>query len=135
MFSKEATKKGDKRKMTKTRAKAIKLYWNIAKERCPFHEEEMINSFLEGFIDCAEYLLLQNTELEKENAELKEQCSILADCNTCTSACKTENIEMKNNLTKAKELLKKVLDLKKIVTKAEEYLLLEEAEQFLKENA
>ena len=41
----------------------------------------------------------------KENAELKEQCSILADCNTCTSACKTENIEMKKQLTKAKEII------------------------------
>ncbi len=52
--------------MTKARERAIKLYWKIAKERCPFHEEEMVNSFLEGFIDCAEYLLLQNTELEKK---------------------------------------------------------------------
>ena len=45
-------------------------------------------------------------ELEKENAELKEQCLILADCNTCNSTCKTENIEMKQQLTKAKELPK-----------------------------
>ena len=29
--------------------------------------------------------------LEKENAELKEQCLILADCNTC----KNENVEIK----------------------------------------
>ena len=42
----------------------------------------------------------------KENAELKEQCSILADCNTCTSTCKTENIEMKKQLTNAKEIIK-----------------------------
>ena len=48
--------------MTNARKKAIKLYWKIAKERCPFHKEEMANSFLEGFIDCAEYLLLQNTD-------------------------------------------------------------------------
>ena len=34
------------------------------------------------------------TELEKENAELKEQCLILADCNTCNSTCKTENKEL-----------------------------------------
>ena len=34
-------------------------------------------------------------ELEKENAELKEQCLILADCNTCHSTCKNENVEMK----------------------------------------
>ena len=50
-------------------------------------------------------------DLEKENAELKEQCSILADCNTCTSTCKTENIEMKKQLTKAKNLLAKWVEL------------------------
>lgn len=27
-------------------------------------------------------------ELKEENEELKEQCSILADCNTCYSSCK-----------------------------------------------
>ena len=47
-------------------------------------------------------------ELEKENAELKEQCLILADCNTCNSTCKTENIEMKKQLTKAKEIIEKL---------------------------
>lgn len=60
----------------------------------------------------------------KENAELKEQCSILADCNTCTSACKTENIEMKKQLTKAKEIIKAFLDSSdlNIKHKAEEFL-------------
>lgn len=71
---------GDKRKMTKNREKAIKLYWGIAKGRCPFHEEEIVNGFLEGFIDCAEYLLLQYAELEKENAELKEKNKWLEGC-------------------------------------------------------
>ncbi len=52
-----------------------------------FEEADMKQAYLQGQLD-----------LVKENAELKEQCSILADCNTCTSACKTENIEMKNNL-------------------------------------
>ena len=47
-------------------------------------------------------------ELEEENAELKEQCSILADCNTCHSTCKNENIEMKKQLTKAKKIIKKL---------------------------
>ena len=46
-------------------------------------------------------------ELEKENAELKEQCLILADCNTCHSTCKNENAEIKKQLTKAKEIIKK----------------------------
>ena len=47
-------------------------------------------------------------ELEKENAELKKQCSILADCNTCHSTCKNENVEMKKQLAKAKELIEKM---------------------------
>lgn len=34
---------------------------------------------------------------EEEKAELKEQCSILADCNTCHSTCKNENIEIRSN--------------------------------------
>ena len=50
-------------------------------------------------------------ELEKENTELKEQCSILADCNTCYSSCKNENIEMKKQLTKAKEIIGNLLGL------------------------
>lgn len=69
--------------------------------------------------------------LEKENAELKEQCSILADCNTCTSACKTENIEMKNNLTKAKELLKRYVPYRQITDSKAYKDLAEETEQFL----
>lgn len=48
-------------------------------------------------------------ELKEENEELKEQCSILADCNTCYSTCKNENIEMKKQLTKAKEYIKLLL--------------------------
>ena len=47
-------------------------------------------------------------ELEKENAELKEQCSILADCNTCHSTCKNENVEMKEQLIKVKEIIEKM---------------------------
>ena len=48
-------------------------------------------------------------ELKEENLELKEQCSILADCNTCYSSCKNENVEMKKQLTKAKEYIKLLL--------------------------
>ena len=58
--------------MTKARKKAIKLYWKIAKERCPFHEDEIVNGFLEGFIDCAEYLLMQIEELKKQNKKLEK---------------------------------------------------------------
>lgn len=72
-------------------------------------------------------------ELEKENAELKELKKKKEEIEIMTNFCKACKKMHTDNLTKAKELLKKVLDLKKVVTKAEEYLLLEEAEQFLKE--
>ena len=71
-------------------------------------------------------------ELKKENAELKEQCLILADCNTC----KTENIEMKKQLTKAQEIIKNLID-DLIAIDGEQIGELEavkEAEQFLKES-
>lgn len=57
-----------------------------------------------------EILCKENTELENENAELREQCSTLADCNICHSTCKTENIELKKQLTKAKEIIKSMID-------------------------
>ena len=48
------------------------------------------------------YKKMTKEELERENAELKEQCLILADCNTCHSTCS----EIKKQLTKAKEIIK-----------------------------
>ena len=46
-------------------------------------------------------------ELRKEATMTVEwECTPIADCNTCNSTCKTENIEMKKQLTKAKEILK-----------------------------
>ena len=79
-------------------------------------------------------------ELEKENAELKEQCLILADCNTCHSTCS----EIKKQLTQAKEIIKDYLTIAKgshttVCGVPEEnrtiYVLKlnKEAEQFLKE--
>ena len=75
-------------------------------------------------------------ELEKENAELKEQCLILADCNTCNSTCKTENIEMKKQLIKAKEIIKNLIDDLTAIDGEEirELEAVKEAEQFLKES-
>ena len=72
-------------------------------------------------------------ELEEENAVLKEQCSILADCNTCHSTCKNENIEMKKQLTKAKELIEELSSSLSVVGECgeEECELLNRAEQFL----
>ena len=76
-------------------------------------------------------------ELEKENAELKEQCSILADCNTCHSTCKNENVEMKKQLIKAKEIIRKLVNefyyLCELHNFATDYECLSEAEQFIRE--
>lgn len=82
-------------------------------------------------------IICKNTaELEKENAELKEQCLILADCDICNSTCKTENIEMKKQLTKAKEIIEKLFNAfaSNDFFKEEELLAMAEAEQFLKES-
>ena len=76
-------------------------------------------------------------ELEKENAELKEQCLILADCNTCHSTCKKDNVEIKKQLTKAKEIIKKLVHefyyLCELHNFATDYECLAEAEQFIRE--
>ena len=73
------------------------------------------------------------SRLEKENAELKEQCSILADCNTCHSSCKNENAEMKEQLTKAKELIKEMLSILPKENIEGVYEITEKAEQFIRE--
>ncbi len=53
-----------------------------------------------GEEDCQQHLtnpllsaIFKIEALKKENAELKEQCLILADCDTCYSPCKNENVE------------------------------------------
>ena len=68
-----------------------------------------------------------------ENAELKEQCSILADCNTCHSSCKNENAEMKEQLTKAKELIKEMLSILPKENIEGVYEITEKAEEFIRE--
>ena len=72
------------------------------------------------------------SRLEKRNAELKEQCSILADCNTCHSSCKNENVETKKQLIKAKNLLTRFI-MGSVYFNGKETDLVEEAEQFLRE--
>lgn len=69
------------------------------------------------------------SRLEKENVELKEQCLILADCNTC----KNENVEIKKQLTKAKELIKEMLSILPKENIEGVYEITEEAEQFIRE--
>lgn len=80
-----------------------------------------------------EIICKENAELEKENAELKEQCLILADCNTCNSTCKAENIEMKKQLIKAEEIIKNLIDDLTAIDGEEirELEAVKEAEQFL----
>ena len=90
-----------------------------------------------GYLESAESREKRIAELEKENAELKEQCLILADCNTCHSTCKNENVEMKKQLTKAKELIKKLVHefyyLCELHNFATDYECLAEAGRFLRE--
>jgi len=92
----------------------------------------------------AEFQQSSNMSRHFENKKLKEGLAVGSvlnkGLNSMNKALEEERDKYRNmvfdkdeQLTKAKELLKKVLDLKKVVTKAEEYLLLEEAEQFLKE--
>ena len=76
-------------------------------------------------------LFNRNKELKEENEELKEQCSILADCNTYYSSCKNENIEMKKQLTKAKEIIKEMLSILPKENIEGIYEITEKAEQFL----
>ena len=73
------------------------------------------------------------SRLEKENADLKEQCSILADCSTCHSSCKNENVEMKEQLTKAKELIKEMLSILPKENIEGVYEITEKAEEFIRE--
>ena len=77
-------------------------------------------------------------ELKEENEELRQQCMILADCDTCYSPCKTENLEMKEYLTKAKEIIKSLCGMVRELNKPNVQLTnvdysLSPAEQFLKE--
>ena len=76
----------------------------------------------------------QIAELKEENSELKEQCSILADCNTCYSSCKNENIEMKKQLTKAKEIIKEMISILPKENIEGIYEITKYAEQFLNSN-
>lgn len=79
----------------------------------------------------------ENAELKEENKFLKEQCLILADGNVCSSTCS----EIKKQLTKAKEILTKLLEEEKNNTywemngsdKSSYYKVRKQAEQFLKE--
>lgn len=66
-------------------------------------------------------------------AELEEQCLLLADCNTCNSTCKNENVEIKKQLIKAKELIKEMLSILPKENIEGIYEITEEAEQFLRE--
>lgn len=62
-------------------------------------------------------------------AKLEEQCLLLADCNTC----KNENVEIKKQLIKAKELIKEMLSILPKENIEGIYEITEEAEQFLRE--
>lgn len=103
-------------------------------------DENNVVRLFRGEEDCQQYLtnpllsaIFKIEALKKENEELKEQCLILADCNTCHSTCKNENVEMKKQLTKAKELIKEMLSILPKENIEGVYEITEEAEEFLKE--
>ena len=70
-----------------------------------FYDDVDFKASKEGYLASAKPREKRIAKLEKENAELKEQCSILADCNTCHSTCKNENVELKKQLIKAIEII------------------------------
>lgn len=79
--------------MTEERAKVIdKGFYKIAKERCLFNDETLQNAFYEGFLDCAEYLLLQLTEKDKQIEKMK-----------CCYNCKHSRTEYKHCRTNKHE--------------------------------
>ena len=103
-------------------------------------DENNVVRLFRGEEDCQRYLtnpllsaIFKIEALKKENEELKEQCLILADCNTCHSTCKNENVEMKKQLTKAKELIKEMLSILPKENIEGIYEITEEAEQFIRE--
>lgn len=95
------------------------------------------NNKLKSRLEQVERLKQENKELREENKFLKEQCLILADGNVCSSTCS----EIKKQLTKAKEILTKLLEEEKNNTywemngsdKSSYYEVRKQAEQFLKE--
>lgn len=113
-----------------------------------FRGEELQEAFLAG-IEAATFELNKGIiqVLTKENAELKERCSIL-DKSLITST--KNNIErqkiideIKEQLTKAKELLKRLLEEERDnvfwemngADKSSYFQVVKQAEQFLKESA
>ena len=63
---------GDKRKVTNARERAIKMYWKMAKVKCPFQTEEIVNGYLEGFIDGVAEVMQDNKwhDLRKDPEDL-----------------------------------------------------------------
>ena len=42
------------------RKQVIQNYLKLAKEKCPFTDEDLINGYIEGFLDCAEMFELKD---------------------------------------------------------------------------
>lgn len=42
------------------RKQVIQNYLKLAKEKCPFTDEDLINGYVEGFLDCAEMFELKD---------------------------------------------------------------------------
>ena len=46
--------------MKKIRKQVVQNYLKLAKEKCPFTDEDLINGYIEGFLDCAEMFELKD---------------------------------------------------------------------------
>ena len=103
---------------------------NKCKERAKIFQQAMESCHSSSPIDCIEWFADRITELEKENAELKEKVNILDNCDRLGDVI-TE--EYKAQLTKAKELLKRYVPYRQITDSKAYKDLADETEQFLEE--
>ena len=130
---------GNTGEMTEEELKQEAEEW-VEKNFCPhcFHKDI---ADCEGFDLCgvskiylasAEPREKRIAELEQENAELKEKYKLLGDI-----ALIAKNVELENNITKAKEIIKKLISA--YTSYADSFddrdnKIVEEAEQFLKDS-
>lgn len=59
--------------MTEEQIKCRKAYYSIAKERCPFTDEDLQNGYYEGFVDGASEMARKDFEATKELQEENKQ--------------------------------------------------------------
>ena len=85
-----------------TKEKRIKKeYFSIAKEKCPFTNEDLQNGYYEGFFDCA-------TMMNKDIDEANEIIKYLLEFTYCLSPYKSDYKELKERAEKFLEKYKNI---------------------------